>query len=110
MGSRPCSEWTSPATKTVRSVCSGFGTRARQSGAAGSDGVSMSTELVEVARVLAYDPEQVWRVIGDPTLYPRFVREVAWSERVGQPGPVGNGARYRLRFSLDGGSAVEDEI
>jgi acyl-CoA synthetase (AMP-forming)/AMP-acid ligase II len=70
----------------------------------------MSTELVEVAKVVAHAPEQVWQVIGDPALYPRFVREMAWSERVGQAGTVGSGARYRVRFSVDGAGPVEDEI
>ncbi|HEV8562906.1 MAG TPA: AMP-binding protein [Actinophytocola sp.] len=69
----------------------------------------MSTELVEVTAVLAHRPEQVWHVLSDPALYPRFIREVAWSERVGH-GPVGGGARYRVRFSVDGAAAVPDEI
>jgi acyl-CoA synthetase (AMP-forming)/AMP-acid ligase II/uncharacterized protein YndB with AHSA1/START domain len=70
----------------------------------------MSTELVEVTRVLPHGPEQVWQVLGDPELYPRFVREVAWSERVGHVPAAGTGARYRVRFSLEGAAPVSDEI
>src|SRR5436309_5647886 len=69
----------------------------------------MSTELVEVTKVLAHPPEQVWHVLSDPTVYPRFIREVAWSERIGH-GPVGSGARYRVRFSVEGAAPVQDEI
>jgi acyl-CoA synthetase (AMP-forming)/AMP-acid ligase II/uncharacterized protein YndB with AHSA1/START domain len=69
----------------------------------------MSTELVEVTKILAHGPEQVWQVLGDPELYPRFVREVAWSERVGHL-PIGSGARYRVRFSIDGSAPLQDEI
>lgn len=69
----------------------------------------MSTELVEVAKVIPHRPERVWEVLGDPTLYPRFVSEVAWTERIGH-GPNGAGARFRVRFSVDGGPAVQDEV
>jgi acyl-CoA synthetase (AMP-forming)/AMP-acid ligase II len=69
----------------------------------------MSTELVEVARVVAHRPDQVWQVISDPALYPRFVREVAWSERVG-PVMAGSGTRFRMRFSIEGSTPVEEEI
>jgi len=69
----------------------------------------MSTEMVEVAKVLAHRPEQVWLVLSDPELYPRFIREVAWSERIGH-GAIGSGARYGVRFALDGRTAVHDEI
>src|SRR2546430_8496379 len=69
----------------------------------------MSTDLVEVAKVLPHAPEQVWQVLGDPELYPRFVREVAWSERVGH-NTNGSGARYRMRFTVDGAQAVTDEV
>jgi acyl-CoA synthetase (AMP-forming)/AMP-acid ligase II/uncharacterized protein YndB with AHSA1/START domain len=69
----------------------------------------MSTELVEVAKVLAHTPEQVWQVLGEPELYPRFIRELAWSERVGH-NPNGTGSRYRVRFSIDGSPPSEDEI
>jgi acyl-CoA synthetase (AMP-forming)/AMP-acid ligase II len=69
----------------------------------------MSTELVEVGKVLPYGPAPVWQVLSDPALYPRFVREIAWSERIGQ-GPVGIGTKYRMRFSVDGATPVEDEI
>lgn len=69
----------------------------------------MSTDLVEVAKVLAHNPERVWQVLSDPEVYPRFVREVAWAERVGH-GAVGSGARYGVRFAVDGGPPVHDEI
>ncbi|MGH8880199.1 MAG: AMP-binding protein, partial [Stackebrandtia sp.] len=69
----------------------------------------MSTELVEVAKVLAHKPEQVWQVLSDPEVYPRFIREVAWSERIGH-GTVGSGARYGVRFALDNAAPVQDEI
>jgi acyl-CoA synthetase (AMP-forming)/AMP-acid ligase II/uncharacterized protein YndB with AHSA1/START domain len=69
----------------------------------------MSTEMVEVTKVLAHEPDQVWQVLSDPELYPRFIREVAWSERIGH-GAIGSGARYGVRFTLDGGTPVHDEI
>src|SRR6266540_2722626 len=78
-------------------------------GEASADGVSMSTDLVEVAKVLAHNPDRVWQVLSDPEVYPRFVREVAWAERIGH-GVVGSGARYGVRFALDGGQPVQDEI
>ncbi|HEU5473810.1 MAG TPA: AMP-binding protein [Actinophytocola sp.] len=69
----------------------------------------MSTELVEVVTVIAHTPAEVWQVVGDPGLYPRFVREVTWAERTGQ-GPMASGARYRMRFSLNGANTGHDEI
>jgi acyl-CoA synthetase (AMP-forming)/AMP-acid ligase II/uncharacterized protein YndB with AHSA1/START domain len=69
----------------------------------------MSTELVEVAKILQHKPGQVWQVLSDPEVYPRFIREVAWCERIGH-GTVGTGSRFGIRFTLDGGRPVADEI
>src|SRR5262245_53334252 len=93
----------------VAYVCSGALLANGFAGAPSRTEFSMSTELVEVTRVLAHGPELVWQVVSDPALYPRFVREVAWSERVGHL-PLGSGARYRLRFSVERSAPVEDEI
>lgn len=69
----------------------------------------MSTELVEVTEVLAHPPERVWDLLCDPELYPRYVREIAWSERIG-PTANGRNARYRIRFSLDRGEIFQHEV
>jgi acyl-CoA synthetase (AMP-forming)/AMP-acid ligase II/uncharacterized protein YndB with AHSA1/START domain len=69
----------------------------------------MSTELVEVVKVLAHPPDEVWEVLGDPALYPRFVREVTWAEQVGAE-TAGAGARYGVRFAMDGAAPTQDEV
>ncbi|HET9141595.1 AMP-binding protein [Actinophytocola sp.] len=69
----------------------------------------MSTELVEVVKLLAHPPDGIWEVLGDPGLYPRFVREVTWTEQIGS-GAVGAGTRYRVRYSVDGAGTAQDEV
>ncbi|SDC09802.1 AMP-binding protein [Actinokineospora iranica] len=69
----------------------------------------MPTELVEVELTLDHTPEQVWEVLSEPALYPRFVREIASADRAGGT-PVGRGARYRVRFCVAGRAPVPDEI
>jgi acyl-CoA synthetase (AMP-forming)/AMP-acid ligase II/uncharacterized protein YndB with AHSA1/START domain len=73
------------------------------------DGGSMRTELVEVERTFDHTPEQVWAVISNPDLYPRFTREIATCERH-RATPAGRGAKYRVRFSVDGGKPIFDEV
>ncbi|GLW94991.1 AMP-binding protein [Actinokineospora globicatena] len=67
----------------------------------------MPSELVEVRQVVGHPPERVWEVLGDPALYPRFVREIACAER--EPTSAGK-ARYRVRFSVAGGEPVHDRV
>ncbi|WP_424186456.1 AMP-binding protein [Actinokineospora sp. G85] len=67
----------------------------------------MSTELVEVEQILGHTPDKVWELIGEPTLYPRYIREVAAVERVN--GGTRN-PRFRTRFSLGGGPPVLDDV
>ncbi|MGQ0838993.1 AMP-binding protein [Actinokineospora sp.] len=69
----------------------------------------MPTELVEVEHTLDHPPEQVWEILSEPALYPRFVREVASCERLAGA-PAGRGARYRVRFCVAGGKPLHDEI
>ncbi|WP_018680853.1 AMP-binding protein [Actinokineospora enzanensis] len=70
----------------------------------------MPTELVEVQQVLDHAPDKVWEVLGDPGLYPRFVREIASAERVGGPARPGRGPVYRVRFSPRRGDPVADQV
>ncbi|OLR93751.1 AMP-binding protein [Actinokineospora bangkokensis] len=67
----------------------------------------MATELVEVEQVLGHTPQRVWELVGDPALYPRFVREVAAVERSTTPA---RNPRYRVRFSVAGHRPVPDEV
>lgn len=69
----------------------------------------MPTELIELTEFLPQERRRVWQVLGDPELYPRFVREVAWSERVGGDG-TGPDARYRFRFNTDPVSVTTHEV
>jgi acyl-CoA synthetase (AMP-forming)/AMP-acid ligase II/uncharacterized protein YndB with AHSA1/START domain len=62
----------------------------------------MSPDSVEVRATVRQSPALVWEVIGDPELYPRFVRGLSWCERLTQQG--GRGARYLIR------AGYEDEI
>ncbi|WP_436497997.1 AMP-binding protein [Actinokineospora sp. HUAS TT18] len=69
----------------------------------------MPTELVEVDHTLDHSPDQVWDILSDPELYPRFAREIASCER--DPAvPPGRGARFRVRFAVDGAPSVADEV
>jgi acyl-CoA synthetase (AMP-forming)/AMP-acid ligase II/uncharacterized protein YndB with AHSA1/START domain len=59
----------------------------------------MRSEYVEVRTVVRHPPARVWEVVGDPELYPRYVRGLSWSERVTPH--WGRGARYLLRVERD---------
>jgi acyl-CoA synthetase (AMP-forming)/AMP-acid ligase II/uncharacterized protein YndB with AHSA1/START domain len=59
----------------------------------------MRSECVEVRTVVSHPPSRVWEVIGDPELYPRYVRGLTWCERV-TPNR-GRGSRYLLRVERD---------
>ncbi|MBC6450665.1 AMP-binding protein [Actinokineospora xionganensis] len=69
----------------------------------------MSTELIEVEHTLDHSPDEVWGVISEPALYPRFADVVAASDRVGTANG-GRRARYRVTFSVDGARPVPDEV
>jgi acyl-CoA synthetase (AMP-forming)/AMP-acid ligase II/uncharacterized protein YndB with AHSA1/START domain len=69
----------------------------------------MPTELIELTETLPHPRERVWGVLGDPEFYPRFIREVAWSERTNGEGP-GPDARYRLRFNTEPVTHVSHEV
>ncbi|GGS27797.1 AMP-binding protein [Actinokineospora fastidiosa] len=71
----------------------------------------MPTELVEADHVLDHPAAQVWELLGDPVLYPRFVREIAACDPAGEGGPSGRGARYRVRYAPHRGQdPVLDEL
>jgi acyl-CoA synthetase (AMP-forming)/AMP-acid ligase II/uncharacterized protein YndB with AHSA1/START domain len=59
----------------------------------------MSPDSVEVRATVRQSPARVWEVIGDPELYPRFVRGLSWCERLTAQG--GRGARYLVRVGYD---------
>jgi len=71
----------------------------------------VATAMIEVLEQLPHPPERIWALLGDPEIYPRLVREIAWTERLGGRQP-GRGARYRMRFTEHTASAgiVEDEV
>ncbi|TCO46543.1 AMP-binding protein [Actinocrispum wychmicini] len=59
----------------------------------------MRSECFEVRTVVSHPPSTVWEVIGEPELYPRYVRGLAWCERVTTH--RGRGSRYLLRVDRD---------
>ncbi|MET0237581.1 MAG: AMP-binding protein [Kibdelosporangium sp.] len=59
----------------------------------------MSPDSVEVRATVRQPPSRVWEVVGDPELYPRYVRGLSWCERL-TPQP-GRGARYLIRAGYD---------
>src|SRR5688572_2550266 len=61
--------------------------------------VGMSPDSVEVRATVRQSPALVWEVIGDPELYPRFVRGLSWCERLTQQS--GRGARYLIRAGYE---------
>jgi acyl-CoA synthetase (AMP-forming)/AMP-acid ligase II/uncharacterized protein YndB with AHSA1/START domain len=69
----------------------------------------MRMDPIEVRAMIDHPPDRVWQVLGNPELYPRFIRGISWCERV-HATRKGKGARYALRLSLDGESIYTDEI
>jgi acyl-CoA synthetase (AMP-forming)/AMP-acid ligase II len=59
----------------------------------------MRSECVEVRSLVGHTPAKVWTVIGDPELYPRYVRGLTWCERLTPA--RGRGSRYVLRVDRD---------
>jgi acyl-CoA synthetase (AMP-forming)/AMP-acid ligase II/uncharacterized protein YndB with AHSA1/START domain len=59
----------------------------------------MRSEYVEMRTVVTHPPSRVWAVIGEPELYPRYIRGLTWCERVTPE--RGRGARYLLRVEQD---------
>ncbi|RSM60055.1 acyl-CoA synthetase [Kibdelosporangium aridum] len=62
----------------------------------------MRSDSVEAQAVVRQPPAQVWQVISDPELYPRYVRGLSWCERLTPH--QGRGARYLVRVGY------EDEV
>jgi acyl-CoA synthetase (AMP-forming)/AMP-acid ligase II len=64
------------------------------------------TDLVEVTEVLDHPLDEVWSLLTNLEVYPRFVAEVAWCEHTG---PI-DAARYEVRFCVDRGPVVRQEV
>ncbi|MPZ79399.1 MAG: AMP-binding protein [Actinophytocola sp.] len=69
----------------------------------------MSTDLVEVVKVLDHPQNRLWTVLNDLESYPRFVREIAWSHRTGHA-EAGVGTQYEVRFSVDQGPVARHDV
>lgn len=69
----------------------------------------MRMDPIEVRAVIDHPPDRVWQVVGNPELYPRFIRGFSWCERVHETRKA-KGARFALRLSLDGESIYTDEV
>jgi acyl-CoA synthetase (AMP-forming)/AMP-acid ligase II len=69
----------------------------------------MRVDPIEVRAVVDHPPARVWRVVGRPELYPRFIRGITWCERV-DSSKKGSGARYSVRMTIDDESLFSDEV
>jgi acyl-CoA synthetase (AMP-forming)/AMP-acid ligase II/uncharacterized protein YndB with AHSA1/START domain len=69
----------------------------------------MRDDVQETSAILDHPPTEVWRVLGTPELYSRFVPEVSWCEIVDQA-DVGRGPRCLVRVCPDRGTVVTDHI
>ncbi|HEX2130941.1 MAG TPA: AMP-binding protein [Actinophytocola sp.] len=69
----------------------------------------MSADLVEVVATLDHPRERLWAAVTDIESYPRFVREVSWSQRAGGE-RAGAGTHYDMRFSVDQGPVVRHDV
>ncbi|MGH3435231.1 MAG: AMP-binding protein [Sciscionella sp.] len=67
------------------------------------------THYVEAQAVLEQPTDRVWRVVSNPALYPLFIRDITWCERIGSAG-AGRGARYAIRLCFDGRTVRQDEL
>lgn len=56
----------------------------------------MRDEVLETSSIVDHPPDRVWRVLGAPELYSRFVPEVSWFEVLEQA-DVGRGPRCLVR-------------
>ncbi|MEU5262170.1 AMP-binding protein [Amycolatopsis sp. NPDC021455] len=64
----------------------------------------MEPELVEINVTVPHSPAQLWTIVGDPRLYPRFVRGITFCEPVSET--TGRGARYRYRAGGEGEAEI----
>jgi acyl-CoA synthetase (AMP-forming)/AMP-acid ligase II/uncharacterized protein YndB with AHSA1/START domain len=69
----------------------------------------MRDDVQETSAILDHPPEQVWRVLGTPELYSRFVPEVSWCEVI-ENNEVGRGPRCMVRVCPDKNTVVTDHI
>jgi acyl-CoA synthetase (AMP-forming)/AMP-acid ligase II len=69
----------------------------------------MHDDVIEAREVLQHSPERVWQVVGTPELYPRFVPEISWCERIDQP-RRGIGPRCLIRICPRRGEVFEEQI
>ncbi|OXM63309.1 AMP-binding protein [Amycolatopsis vastitatis] len=64
----------------------------------------MEPELVEINVTVPHSPAQLWTIVGNPQLYPRFVRGITFCEPVSEV--AGRGARYRYRAGGEGEAEI----
>jgi acyl-CoA synthetase (AMP-forming)/AMP-acid ligase II/uncharacterized protein YndB with AHSA1/START domain len=69
----------------------------------------MRDEVAETSSIVDHPPDQVWRVLGAPELYSRFVPEISWCEVVEQA-DVGRGPRCLVRVCPDRSTVVSQEM
>ncbi|HKN96537.1 MAG TPA: AMP-binding protein [Pseudonocardiaceae bacterium] len=69
----------------------------------------MRDDVQETSAILDHPPEQVWRVLGTPELYSRFVPEISWCEVI-EKNEVGRGPRCLVRVCPDRGTVITDHI
>src|SRR3954447_1615260 len=66
--------------------------------------VTMEPELVEINVTVPHSPAKLWTIVGNPHLYPRFVRGITFCEPVSEV--AGRGARYRYRAGGEGEAEI----
>jgi acyl-CoA synthetase (AMP-forming)/AMP-acid ligase II/uncharacterized protein YndB with AHSA1/START domain len=69
----------------------------------------MRDDVHETSAILDHPPSEVWRVLGSPDLYSRFVPEVSWCE-VTESGDVGRGPRCLVRVCPDHDTVLTSHI
>ncbi|MCT2581673.1 AMP-binding protein [Actinophytocola gossypii] len=69
----------------------------------------MSADLVEVAATLDHPRDRLWAAVNDIESYPRFVREISWSQRSGGE-RTGAGTHYDVRFTVDQGPVARHDV
>ncbi|HEX3592144.1 MAG TPA: AMP-binding protein [Pseudonocardiaceae bacterium] len=69
----------------------------------------MRDDVQETSAILDNPPDEVWRVLGSPELYSRFVPEVSWCE-ITEQGDVGRGPHCLVRVCPDRHTVVTEQI
>ncbi|HVV18340.1 MAG TPA: AMP-binding protein [Pseudonocardiaceae bacterium] len=69
----------------------------------------MRDDVLETSATIDHPPDRVWKVLGSPELYSRFVPELSWCEVVEQA-DVGRGPRCLVRLCPDRENVMSFEM